>query len=147
MQRASLVLPFAPQRGQCCMCCFICLCVAIPMEVCCLEVGRCAFDLSNWNTNTARTRSGPFFFIYSSKVPRVVELRDYISNTRLTSKYYRTSAIEGLPAPNLCHSLTWGGIMSLWPTCLFLFWTSLFPAPTLPFPCPLCHSYLFAHSL
>lgn len=90
-------------------CAASCACVWPPQRAaCCLDVGRCVFDLSNWNTNTARTGSGPFFLIYSSKIPRVVELRDCISSTRLTSKYYRTSAIKGLPTPNLCHSLTWG---------------------------------------
>lgn len=105
-------------------------------------------DLSSWNANTARTGSGPFFFIYPSGVPKVVELRDYISSTKLTGKYYSISAIEVLPAPQLVifQPLLGGQHVSL-ANWLFLFRMSLFPAPTLLFPCPISLSYVFAHGL
>lgn len=118
------------------------------IEVRCLEVWWHVLDLSNWNANTTRIGSGPFFFIYPSGVPKVVELRDYISSTKLTGKYYSISAIEVLPAPQLVifqpHLGRQHVSLANW---LFLFTMFLFLAPTLPFPCPISLSYLFAHGL
>lgn len=97
--------------------------------------------------------SGLSVFVHLFQAPKEVELRNSISlSTRIISKYYRNSVIEGIPWLSIHVWASYWECTS-WPSGPILLGMSLPPsqegslASTLPLPCSTFHSHFFAHSL